>query len=322
MTPTIHLLCAVHNGARFLPALLESLAEQTHREWILWMLDDHSRDDSAAVMAVAASRDPRVRVVSPAPAPLGAVGAFARLWELAPPEARYLAFADQDDVWLPHKLATSLAALQRAEGTESTAPPRPALVHTDLEVVGPALEPMAPSYWRYAGVVPEPATFRRVAAQNVVTGCTVLVNGALRQVVGSIPPGATMHDAWVASVAAALGQVVTLYEPTVRYRQHGGNTLGARQAGSQSPWHQRFARIWRALTHQAPIRRQLAAAAAQAKLLAAQYGDRLGAEDRDFLHALAQIPRMPWWDRKRAVARYYLHPEHERIRRLGVLWRA
>jgi hypothetical protein len=318
MRATIHVLCPVHNGARFLPAFLDSLTAQTHVDWTLWLLDDHSQDQSAELMAAAAARDPRMRVHPQHPTPLGAAGAFARLWARAPHDARYLAFADQDDVWHPHKLAASLAALQQAEGT----PRMPVLVHTDLEVVGPALEPIASSLWRYAGIVPEPATLARLAAQNVVTGCTVLVNDALRRLVGPIPPEATMHDAWVACVAAALGLVVTLQDPTVRYRQHGRNTLGAHQAGLHASWRHAPTRLWRTLTDFHGIRRQLAAAASQAAALEARYGAQLTAADRDILHTIAQIPRMAWWTRKRTVASHYLHPEHALTRRLGVLWRA
>jgi hypothetical protein len=67
---------------------------------------------------------------------------------------------------------------------------------------------------------------RRVVSQNVATGCTMLFNRARDDAVGCIPDGVTMHDAWVACVAALSGRLVTLPERTVRYRQHGANTLG------------------------------------------------------------------------------------------------
>lgn len=315
-TARIHILCAVHNGGRYLAPFLDSLSAQHHRDWILWLVDDQSTDDSRAQLRAAASRDPRLHLLEGPATPLGALGAFAWLWARVPPEAEYIAFADQDDLWHPDKLERSLAALRAAE--EGTTP---VLVHTDLEVVGPNLEPMAPSFWRYAGIVPEPATVRRLVAQNVVTGCTVLVNRALYEAVGPIAAGATMHDAWVACVAAAVGRVVALHEPTVRYRQHAHNALGAREASSQLPWGGRLHRAWQALTGPNRVRPQLQATAVQAARLLERHGAQLRAEDRDFLRHYAQIPTMSWWKRKSAIARWHCHREHGWLRNAGIVWR-
>lgn len=315
---TVHLLCPVHNGAPYLPAFLASVQAQTYRDWHLWLLDDASHDGSAALVADAAQGDTRLTLLPPAGRPLGAVGAFAHLWAQLPPEARYVGFADQDDVWHPHKIAQSLVALQAAEALQ----PGPVLVHTDLEVVGPALEPLAPSFWRVAGIVPEPATLRRLVAQNVVTGCTTLMNGALRALAGPIPPDVPMHDAWVACVAALGGRIIALPTPTVRYRQHGANTLGARQSVTNAPLAALPGRAWRALTDHRPVRRQVAGAARLAERLLERFGGQCTAADRELLTSVAALPALPWLARKRAVAQLYCHPEHGWLRNAGVVWRA
>jgi hypothetical protein len=316
--PVVHLLCPTHNGAAFLPTFLASVQRQTHTAWTLWVLDDHSSDHSADIVHDAAQDDPRVRVLPRTPQRLGAVGAFAHLWAQLPADAAYIGFADQDDVWYPEKLAVTLEALQRAEAGTT----RPVLVHTDLQVVGPQLEPIAPSYWAHAGIHPEPATLRRLATQNVVTGCTMLLNRALYDAVGPIPAGATMHDAWVACAAAAMGEIIALPHPTVQYRQHDTNTLGARQAVDTRPLLHMLPRLWNALTDHGTVRRQIAATATQAALLLRQYGAQLGDADGAFLRAYAQIPTMSWWRRKRAVAQMHLHGEHGWLRNAGIVWRA
>jgi hypothetical protein len=43
-----------------------------------------------------------------------------------------------------------------------------------------------------------------------------------------IPEGAVMHDWWLALCAAVWGRIDFLTEPTVLYRQHGSNEIGAK----------------------------------------------------------------------------------------------
>jgi glycosyltransferase involved in cell wall biosynthesis len=308
----------VHNGARYLRAFLDSVQAQTHADWQLWMVDDASADDSRLLLAVAAREDDRIHVLPSPPQRLGAAGAFAWLWARVPSEAQWMAFADQDDVWRADKLARSLQALRAAV----TNAEMPGLVHTDLEVVDAELVTLAPSYWRQAGIVPTPPTFRRLVAQNVATGCTMLLNRALYERVGEIPAGVTMHDAWVACVAALTGTVVALPEPTVRYRQHGNNTLGARAAVTRVPFGAAAGRALRALTGPNRVREQIQASARQAALLQERCAAHLSSHDRAFLERYAAIPTLPWWARKRAVAKLHCHPEHGLIRNAGVIWRA
>ena len=315
---TVHILCPVHNGARYLRAFLDSVEAQTHADWQLWMVDDASADDSRVLLAEAAREDGRIHVLPSPPSRLGAAGAFAWLWARVPAEAAWIAFADQDDVWRADKLARSLQALCAAV----TDADMPGLVHTDLEVVDAELVTLAPSYWRQAGIVPTPPTFRRLVAQNVATGCTMLLNRALYERVGEIPAGVTMHDAWVACVAALTGTVVALPEPTVRYRQHGNNTLGARAAVTTLPVRGAVGRVLRALTGPNRVREQIQASARQAALLRERFAAHLSAHDRAFLERYAAIPTLPWWARKRAVAQLHCHPEHGLIRNAGVIWRA
>jgi hypothetical protein len=131
-----------------------------------------------------------------------------------------------------------------------------------------------------------------------------------------------MHDAWVAGVAALGGRIVALPEATVRYRQHGANTLGARQRVTAAPLWEQLRRGWRALTTHDTVRQQVAGAGVLAATLLARFERRCTPDQREFLTACAAMPTLPWLARKRAVARYYCHPEHGWLRNAGVGWRA
>jgi len=97
--PTVSIIMNVRNGAATLRAALESAFAQTYRDWELIVWDDCSSDDSAKI--VAEFTDPRLRYfLAPHDTSLG------QARELAMREAHgvWLAFLDQDDIWLPRKL--------------------------------------------------------------------------------------------------------------------------------------------------------------------------------------------------------------------------
>jgi len=319
--PVIDILCATWNGAAYLPAFVASLQRQTHACWRLWVRDDGSTDGTVALLAALAAQEPRLAVLPPDGERLGAAGSFGRLWERGAPTARYLAFADQDDVWLPQKLARSLARLREEEGRCGEA--TPVLLHTDLAVVDEALRPVAPSFRAYAGLGALEAPLAERVAHNVVTGCTVLANAALRARSVPVPPG-IMHDAWVACVAVACGRTVHLDEATVAYRQHGSNTIGARR--EVRPWRPAaWPALWRAFfpwrARQALVRREVATVALLAESLLTHLGDALGAHDRQRLRAIAALPRLSLLPRKVALWKQLRVPSRGWLHHLGLVLR-
>jgi len=313
----IDILCATWNGAPHLVEFVQSLQRQTHAAWRLWVRDDGSTDGTPALLADLAAADARITLLPVDGERLGAAGSFARLWERAAPTARYLAFADQDDVWLPHKLARSLARLRQEE--MGCAADTPLLLHTDLAVVDGGLHPVAPSFRAYAGLGALEAPVAERAAHNVVTGCTVLANAALRARSAPIPQG-VMHDAWVACVAAACGRTVYLDEATVLYRQHGANTIGARRPPrlwSVGVWRAFFP--WR--ERQALVRRQVAAVAHTAGALLQRLGAALPEPDRRRLQQMAGIPHLPFPARKVAIWQHMRVPSRGWLHHLGLVLR-
>ena len=69
----------------------------------------------------------------------------------------------------------------------------------------------------------------QLLVQNNVTGCTCLMNAALRRLVAEHAQAERifMHDWFIALTAAAFGRIVFVDAPLVDYRQHGRNVLGA-----------------------------------------------------------------------------------------------
>jgi glycosyltransferase involved in cell wall biosynthesis len=101
--PAVSIIVNVCNGAATLYEALRSALSQTFSDWEMIVWDDCSSDESASIAQSFA--DPRIRYfLAPQPTALGQAREAAML------EARgeWLAFLDQDDIWLPHKLASQL----------------------------------------------------------------------------------------------------------------------------------------------------------------------------------------------------------------------
>jgi glycosyltransferase involved in cell wall biosynthesis len=102
--PLVSIIMNVRNGAAFLREALDSVISQTFADWELIVWDDCSTDDSAKI--VGEYRDPRIRYfLSPDDTPLGE----ARNRAIQQASGEWLAFLDQDDIWLPHKLQSQMA---------------------------------------------------------------------------------------------------------------------------------------------------------------------------------------------------------------------
>jgi glycosyltransferase involved in cell wall biosynthesis len=213
-----------YNGAKYLSAQLESIARQTCLPDELIICDDHSTDATPAIVEQFGKTAPfRVRLFHN-PARLGVVTNFSKAITLA--SGRYIALSDQDDIWLPKKLEHSLLTIRTAE--ESYGPHTPLLVHTDLSLLSEGEDIISTSFMRFQHLQHVTSNPLRVLlTQNFVTGCTVLMNAALKLSAIPIPAPVLMHDWWFALVAATIGKIEFLDEQTVLYRQHGSNNIGA-----------------------------------------------------------------------------------------------
>lgn len=228
MDDSVDILLATYNGQKYLPDLLRSILQQTHKELRVIVRDDGSTDGTCAILEAFAKEDSRI-VILPSAGQLGVKGNFSRLMEHA--SADYIFFADQDDVWKSEKVYLMLLRmkdLEKAHGRRL-----PLLVHSDMEVVDCNLKVLDHSFWHYSRLNPYSASsLNKLLVQNVVTGCAMLINRPLLEIAAPIPEEAIMHDWWLALVAAGFGRIGVEDIPTVQYRQHGQNTLGAQKFAS------------------------------------------------------------------------------------------
>ena len=218
MDGPVTILMGVFQGADHLQEQLDSFAAQDHADWRLVASDDGSRDAGPGLIRAFAATRPEgmVRLVQ-GPA-RGFAANYLSMIRALPKAPGWVAFSDQDDVWLPDRLSRGLAALAALDG--------PALYCSRSYITSNRLQDRRPSAPR-----PRPPSFCNALVQNIAAGNTMLLNPAAAALIRNAADDAAAvvaHDWWVYMlVTGAGGRVVHDDRPTVLYRQHAANAIGA-----------------------------------------------------------------------------------------------
>lgn len=218
----IAILLATYNGGKYLREQLDSIFAQTYTKWHLYIHDDGSIDDTNQIITEYRSRHPDKITIVEGEATGGAKNNFYFL--LKNVESPLYMFSDQDDVWLPNKIEIELEAWNNNKDEEI-----PVLVFTDLKIVNQNLDFISESLWSYYNFETVNIRMQSLILQNVVTGCTMLINKKMRDMmimykhIDNVP----MHDKWAAMIALQFGKMIRIPIQTILYRQHENNSVGA-----------------------------------------------------------------------------------------------
>lgn len=217
-TGKLAVLLATYNGARFLDAQLQSVIAQDWPAIDVFASDDSSTDGTADLLA-SWQRIWNKGTFSVVTGPgLGFSNNFRKLLAESEVDAEYVAFCDQDDIWLPEKTKVAVAALEE-HGS------RPALycARTTITDVDDRAISLSTLFRR----TPD---FANALVQSIGGGNTMVMNRPAFELLSEAARRTSFvsHD-WFAYliIAGAGGKVIYSETPHVRYRQHGGNLIGS-----------------------------------------------------------------------------------------------
>jgi len=218
--PTVHILLATYNGAKYLQAQLDSIARQTHRQWTLTVSDDGSADETVNIVKAFAQSSPHTVTLLQGPCAGSSTRNFCHLIQHVPAGAEQdlYAFCDQDDVWLDTKLERAVRwHAQHLQQPVRLYCGRTQFVNDKLQPIG-----LSPGIRR-------PPSFGNALVQNIASGNTMVFSpSALAAQKKVQPEHSVWHDWTTYLVATALGGIVSFdNQPSLLYRQHGGNVIGA-----------------------------------------------------------------------------------------------
>ena len=264
----ITILMAIFNGEKYLDEQFESIVLQTYKDWHLIIRDDCSTDNSFAIAETFAKNMGNKVTLYRNKTPLGSAEKnFARLFKDAL-DAEYIMCCDQDDVWKPDKLEKSIDVMKKLEKKYGSNVP--ILVHGDVEVVDSGMNKIAASMFEMSHLPYEPV-LSQLIIQNNVTGCTMLMNNCLLKGIAGIAgrDEIIMHDYLAALYAAVFGRTEVIREPLLYYRQHGDNSVGAKNSNNAGYLFNRFS------SGKASYRRAMYKSQRQINFFAKVYGKKM-----------------------------------------------
>lgn len=222
----IQILMATYNSEKYLRKQLDSIIEQSNKDWKLLIRDDGSLDKTIDIVEEYRLEYPdKVRLIKNEGTEHGADTNFYELLKQA--SGDYVMFCDHDDVWMPDKVEVSLKKIQEMEAYYGKS--MPILVYTDKYIVDKELNILPEE--GYSKVHRTELNYFLV--ENYASGCTCILNKNLYQNI--IVPGIDIfYDYWCVLVAGAIGKIGYLDKKTMKYRQHGDNVTGETRVNSLS----------------------------------------------------------------------------------------
>jgi Glycosyl transferase family 2 len=197
---------------------LDSLVSQERQPDEVILSDDCSCDGTVRMLAAFAARAPFEVTLLTGLANVGVVANFERAIQAC--SGDIIALADQDDVWLPHKLSTLEAVFSSDDST--------GLVFSDACLVDQHLRPLGYSASGAFGLsrrdrarIREGDAFSVMARGDAVPGCTVAFRSSYRDLILPITTTGWLHDAWIAMMVSVLAGVQFVPRRLVLYRVHG-----------------------------------------------------------------------------------------------------
>lgn len=208
----VNVLVSTYNGGEYVSEQLNSLVNQDCSDFVVHVRDDGSHDKTPVIAGEFCGQ--RKGWDFRQGSHQGVFGSFMDLLRNADNTSAYFAFCDQDDIWLSDKLSRAVCCLEKV-GLASV----PTLYCARVNLVDSSLHSLGTTR------SPGPICFNNAVVENVITGCTIVMNRSARNLLlQKIPTEPTFHDWWCYLVISAFGKVIYDSNPRVLHRRHSGNT--------------------------------------------------------------------------------------------------
>mgnify|MGYP001654904513 CR=1 FL=1 len=221
---------STYNGEEYLKEQIESILKQdcqkkTGVKLKLFIRDDGSSDGTQKILDEYMEKYPEI-ISWYQGENIGVIRSFFELIEKSDNDAEYYAFSDQDDYWHKEKLSAGIEKLRKmadAGKKEAENSDIPLLYCCSPLLVDENLKELDNEMTRKT----KKPKFENAVVENIVTGCTIVMNKTLRDMAKAQPPKFTvMHDWWFYLLASCYGKIYYDKEQYISYRQHGTNTVG------------------------------------------------------------------------------------------------
>ena len=217
----IEILMATYNGEKYISEQIDSIINQTCKNWKLLIRDDGSQDKTLEILEGYEKRDKRINILRDIKGNLGFVKNFEELLKNSSEE--FIMFSDQDDYWIENKLENYINELGTLSEKEQK---MPLLIHSNSFVCDENLNVKKKEFInsKIAAHYKKNSYF----FSYIVQGSTVLINKELMDIGLPFLKNVTLHDRYFHLLAEFFGKRIFISKSLIKYRQHGGNEIGAK----------------------------------------------------------------------------------------------
>lgn len=218
----VAVLLSTFNGSKYISAQLDSLIKQSYSNWIVYVRDDGSTDDTVEILKSYAEKYDNIVWIQDEIKHRGIRGSFMYLLDTT--NADFYMFCDQDDIWLENKIEISVASIIEASNYI------PALIATDLKLVDKNLYIISDSMWKFCNMEHKISNLKYLEVRDYLTGCTMCFNKSAKEEIlklNRLISNDYLHDQLATlAILKANGWIKTIDKSTILYRQHDNNVMG------------------------------------------------------------------------------------------------
>jgi glycosyltransferase involved in cell wall biosynthesis len=209
----VSVVLGTYNGEKYLKKQIDSILQQTYSNIELIVTDDCSTDGTPTILREFADRHENVRVYFNE-INLGLVRNFERAVRYA--QGEYIAFSDQDDIWLPEKIQRLVDNL----GDNMLVYCDSAYIDTEDRLIGKKLSD-------YRIWIKGKNLYAIESDSLWMAGHAMMFRRELLNMALPFPCSPHIgHDEWMTYIAMLKGTISFVPEALVLYRQHGNNLAG------------------------------------------------------------------------------------------------
>ena len=221
--PKLCILLASYNGEKYISEQLDSIINQTYKNWELIIRDDGSKDETVTILNKYEKKDERIKILRDDKGNLGFLKNFEELLFNAKEE--FVLFSDQDDFWLKNKLEKFV---EKIRDLDEKVLSKPLLIHCNSLVCDDMLEIIKEEF--IDSKIAKKTNSNIYFFEYIVQGSTSMVNK--KMIKESLPflKNVTLHDRYFHLLSQFLGTRVFIDESLVKYRQHERNEIGANRS--------------------------------------------------------------------------------------------
>ena len=219
MTPKIEILMATYNGETYIREQIDSIINETYKNWVLLVRDDNSKDNTVSIIEEYEQKDSRIRLLRDKKGNLGFVRNFEEL--MANSLEDFIMFSDQDDYWIENRIEKYIEIITNLSSEDMK---KPLLIHSNSFICDKELNIKKE---KFISNCAEDKEFDIVFFNYIVQGSTALINRKLVNLALPFSSKVTLHDRYLHLLAEFLGKRIFLNQSLMKYRQHDNNKIGA-----------------------------------------------------------------------------------------------